>query len=136
MKPLTMVITRGTRNHNPLNIRIGNKWKGLKTPTTDGTFDQFISVYGGYRAAFIILRNYIRKYKCNTVRKIISRFAPSSENNTAAYIKTVCMKTGYKPDKELKPTYDDLAKLVYAMAWVESMATPSTEMLRYSWGLI
>lgn len=131
-----MGIPRGIRNNNPLNIRIGNKWKGLKTPNTDGAFDQFISVYWGYRAAFVILRNYIKKHKCNTVRKIISRFAPSNENNTAAYIKTVCKKTGYKPDQELKPTYDDLAKLVYAMAWVESMATPSTATLRLAWSLI
>lgn len=131
-----MGIPRGIRNNNPLNIRIGNKWKGLKTPNTDGAFDQFISVQWGYRAAFIILRNYINKHKCNTVRKIISRFAPSSENNTAAYIKTVCKKTGYQPDQELRPIYADLAKLVYAMAWVESMAVPSTNTLRYAWNLI
>lgn len=131
-----MRVPRGIRNNNPLNIRIGNKWKGLKVPNTDGSFDQFISVYWGYRAAFVILRNYIRKYKYNTVKKIISRFAPSTENNTAAYIKTVCAKTGYKPDQVLSPTYDDLSKLVYAMAWVESMATPSTQTLRFSWLLI
>lgn len=131
-----MGIPRGIRNNNPLNIRIGNKWKGLKTPNTDGAFDQFISVQWGYRAAFIILRNYINKHKCNTVRKIISRFAPSSENNTAAYIKTVCKKTGFQPDQELKPTYPDLSKLVYAMAWVESMAAPSTNTLRFAWNLI
>lgn len=129
-------ITRGVRNNNPLNIRIGNKWKGLKTPNTDGAFDQFISVYWGYRAAFIILRNYIRKYRCNTVEKIITRWAPSNENNTAAYIKTVCAKIGYKPDQIITPTYDDLSKLVYAMAWVESMVTPSTATLRFSYGLI
>lgn len=127
---------RGIRNNNPLNIRIGNKWKGLKTPNTDGAFDQFISVYWGYRAAFIILRNYINKYKCNTICEIIARWAPSKENNTNAYIKTVCRKTGYAPDAIIKPTYEDLSKLVYAMAWVESMATPSCATLRYSWDLI
>ena len=127
---------RGIRNHNPLNIRIGNKWKGLKTPNTDGAFDQFISVYWGYRAAFVILRNYINRYKCNTVAKIIARWAPSKENNTDAYIKTVCKKTGFKPDTVIKPQYEDLSKLVYAMAWVESMATPSCATLRFSWDLI
>lgn len=131
-----MGIPRGIRNNNPLNIRIGNKWKGLKTPNTDGAFDQFISVQWGYRAAFVILRNYINKYKCNTVAKIIARWAPSKENNTAAYIKTVCKKTGFQPDQELRPAYTDLAKLVYAMAWVESMAAPSANTLRYAWNLI
>lgn len=129
-------VTRGIRNNNPLNIRIGNKWQGLKTPNTDGAFDQFISIYWGYRAAFVLLRNYITKHKCNTVAKIIARWAPSSENNTAAYTKTVCKMTGFKPDEEIKPDYDDLSKLVYAMAWVESMAQPSTKTLRFAWDLI
>lgn len=129
-------LARGIRNNNPLNIRIGNKWKGLKTPNTDGAFDQFISVYWGYRAAFVILRNYITKHKCDTVAKIIARWAPSNENNTAAYTKTVCIKTGFKADQIIKPEYHDLSKLVYAMAWVESMATPSAATLHFSWDLI
>lgn len=131
-----MASTRGIRNNNPLNIRIGNKWLGLKTTNTDGTFDQFISVNWGYRAAFIILRNYIRKYKCDTVAKIINRFAPSSENNTEAYIKHVCRITGFDRDTKLFPTYYDLSKLVYAMAVVESKARPSTDVLRLAWNLI
>lgn len=128
--------TRGIRNNNPLNIRIGNKWKGLKTPNTDGAFDQFISLPWGYRAAFVILKNYINRHKCDTVEKIITRWAPSNENDTKAYIKTVCRLTSFQPDTKLFPTYYDLSRLVYAMARVESKATPSTEMLRYSWGLI
>ena len=131
-----MAIPRGIRNNNPLNIRIGNKWKGRKLPNTDGAFDQFISVQWGYRAAFIILRNYINKHQCNSVAKIIARWAPSSENNTASYINTVCKKTGYKPDTVIRPQYNDLSKLVYAMAWVESMAAPSTKTLRLAWDII
>lgn len=129
-------ITRGIRNNNPLNIRIGNKWKGLKYPNTDGAFDQFISVYWGYRAAFIILRNYIKKYKCNTIAKIIARWAPTNENNTEAYIKTVCTTMGRGPKDEIRPDYNDLAELVYAMAKVESKATPSTATLKLSWDLM
>lgn len=131
-----MGVPRGIRNNNPLNIRIGNKWKGLKTPNTDGAFDQFLSVQWGYRAAFIILRNYIRKHKCDTVAKIINRFAPSNENNTEAYIKHVCRITGFERDTKLFPTYYDLSKLVYAMAVVESNARPSTDVLRLAWNLI
>lgn len=128
--------TRGARNNNPLNIRIGNKWKGLKTPNTDGAFDQFISVTWGYRAAFVILRNYIRKHGCNTPAKIIARWAPSKENNTDAYIKTVCRMTGFKPDQIINADYHDLSILVYVMAWVESEMRPSASTLRHSWNLI
>lgn len=128
--------TRGIRNNNPLNIRIGNKWKGLKTPNTDGAFDQFISVQWGYRAAFVILRNYINRHKCDTVEKIIKRWAPSNENNTEAYIKSVCNITDFKPDTKIPPTYHELSRLVYAMAVVESKARPSTDVLRLAWNLI
>lgn len=122
-------ITRGIRNNNPLNIRIGNNWKGLKKPNTDGAFDQFVSIYYGYRAAFILLRNYITKHKCNTIAKIIARWAPRNENDTDSYINVVCKKTGFKPDEIIKPEYHDLSKLVYAMAWVESNDVPSTATL-------
>lgn len=133
---MTTRVTRGIRNCNPLNIRIGNKWKGLKTPNTDGAFDQFVNMYFGYRAAFVTLRNYINKHKCDTVAKIINRWAPRNENNTEAYIKTVCKRTGFARDQVLQAKFDDLSKLVHAMAFVESMATPSTATLRYSWNLI
>lgn len=131
-----MATPRGIRNNNPLNIRIGNKWKGLKIPNTDKAFDQFTSMVWGYRAAFIVLKNYINKHHCNTVAKIISRFAPSTENNTASYIKIVCTKTGFKPDDVVEPTFKHLSKLVYAMAWVESMAVPSIATLKDAWKLI
>ena len=128
--------TRGVRNNNPLNIRRGNKWKGLAAVQTDKAFDVFISMPWGIRAAFVILRNYIKKYGCNTVPKIIARWAPSSENDTQAYIKRVLLKTGFKADTIIKPTYDDLSKMIWAMAWVESLYMPSTSDLRYSWDLI
>ena len=53
----------------------------------------------GVRAAFIVLRNYIVRHKCNTVRKIIKRWAPENENNTAKYIETVCQRSHLEPDE-------------------------------------
>lgn len=128
--------TRGIRNCNPLNIRIGNPKKGLREKNTDGSFEQFINIYWGYRAAFVLLKEYINKHKCNTVEKIIRRFPSSSENNTERYIKTVCELTGWKRDRRVKADYYDLSILVYAMAWVESMSTPTSNMLLLSWLLI
>ena len=44
----------------------------------------------GYRAIFKILFNYYRNYKLDTIRKMITRWAPPEDNNhTEAYIKTV-----------------------------------------------
>ena len=75
-------LPRGIRNNNPLNIRIGNNWAGEKTPNTDGTFEQFVSMAYGIRAALIIIHNYMYKYKLTTIEKIISRWAPRFENKT------------------------------------------------------
>lgn len=111
---------RGIRNNNPLNIRVGNTWLGEVTNPTDRQFEQFVSMRYGIRAAFIILRRYIRRYHLDTVPDIIATWAPSSENNTTAYIDTVCSVSGIPHDAHIK--YEDkptMIRLVMAMAKVE-----------------
>lgn len=111
---------RGIRNNNPLNIRIGNTWLGEVPNPTDSDFEQFVSPVYGLRAAFCILRRYIRRYGRNTVRKIVHSWAPSSENNCDAYIKIVCQQSKLDPDETL--LYEDaerMWKLVQGMALAE-----------------
>lgn len=113
-------IPRGIRNCNPLNIRIGNVWLGEVPNPTDNEFEQFVSMFYGLRAGFILLRRYIRRYHLTTVPDIISRWAPGSENNTVKYIDTVCQLSGIAPDAQMK--YEDeetLVNLVDAMILVE-----------------
>ena len=113
-------IPRGIRNCNPLNIRIGNVWLGEVPNPTDNEFEQFVSMFYGLRAGFILLRRYIRRYHLSTVPDIISRWAPGSENNTVKYIDTVCQLSGIAPDVQLD--YGDeetLVNLVDAMILVE-----------------
>ena len=113
-------IPRGIRNNNPLNIRIGNVWLGEVASTTDNEFEQFVSMFYGLRAGFILLRRYIRRYHLTTVPDIISRWAPNNENNTVKYIDTVCQLSGIAPDTQIK--YEDeetLVNLVDAMILVE-----------------
>ena len=75
----------GIRNNNPLNIRFSpmNNWKG-QTGSNKG-FCVFESLEFGYRAALVLLSNYQRK-GYDTVAKIVSHWAPASENDTEAYI--------------------------------------------------
>lgn len=111
---------RGIRNNNPLNIRIGNTWLGEVPNPTDSDFEQFVHVKYGLRAGFCILRRYIRRYKRNTVRKIVTAWAPSSENNTERYIQLVCKFGCLDPDVEIR--FEDsltMCSLVQAMARVE-----------------
>ena len=63
---------------------------------------QFKSLEYGWRAAFYLLtRTYYHKYRLYTIRTIIRRWAPSSENNTEAYIANVSRLTGIAPDEPL-----------------------------------
>ncbi|WP_338805152.1 structural protein [Xenorhabdus griffiniae] len=87
-------MSRGINNHNPGNIRHGDKWQGLCSRQTDQSFCQFIAPEYGIRAMIVIIRNYERKYGLNTIRQIITRWAPPSENDTESYISYVSRSIG------------------------------------------
>ena len=114
-------IPRGIRNNNPLNLRVGNNWKGEVANPSDHAFEQFTEMKWGVRAAFIVLRNYIVRHKCNTIRKIISRWAPANENNTQAYIATVSQRANIKPDEVINVDNTcQMIALLLAMCYVEN----------------
>lgn len=113
-------IPRGIRNNNPLNIRIGNVWLGEVATPTDPDFEQFVGMEYGLRAGFVLLRRYIRHYRKDTIRAIISTWAPSTENNTEAYIQRVASSMNIDADEPLR--YEDektMCQLVAAMCLVE-----------------
>ena len=114
--------SRGLRNDNPLNIRHGkSQWVGMREKQTDKSFVQFTESMYGYRAAFVLLKNYIGKGK-DTIGKIIAKWAPSSDgNNTQSYINYVSKSTGIKASHALKwEDKDDLVEIVRSMAHMES----------------
>ena len=91
---------RGIRNNNPGNIRHGQNWQGLNPDgrNIDPAFCVFKSPVFGIRALAKVLMNYKKIHGLNTVRQIISRYAPPNENQTKAYIKTVAEQIGVYPD--------------------------------------
>lgn len=113
---------RGLRNNNPLNIRIStDKFVGEVQPSQDKAFKQFDTMTHGYRAAFRVLRTYINNYKCDTIRKIISRWAPATENNTLAYVMTVSDRAGISPDAPISADNREMMiRIVAAMSFVEN----------------
>lgn len=132
-------LPRGYRNNNPLNLRISNNnWVGKVYDNTDGSFEQFTSMAYGYRAALVTIRNYVNKYGLNTISKIISRWAPSNENNTAGYIQRVCSITGFAADMVVDPNNKQtMCKLIYAMSIVENgnSPKPDEEAINNGWSL-
>lgn len=113
---------RGIRNNNPLNIRRNpaNNWIGKIQNPTDKTFEQFTSIEYGIRAAYVLIRNYIRLGR-NTPQLIIEKWAPPTENNTNAYVTHACMTAGLKPDEILTSRKrNEIISLVHAMSIVEN----------------
>lgn len=110
---------RGIRNNNPLNIRIGNTWLGERNNPTDNAFEEFVSIEYGYRAAFCILRRYIKRYHKNTITSIISTWAPANENNTQRYIDFVADKMQISPSDIID--YGDKVQMLRLVAAMQLM---------------
>ena len=121
--------TRGIRNNNPLNIRrTSTRWQGARKEQTDKSFVQFETMAYGYRAAWKILQTYYERFctqgKAYTVRNIIERWAPPTENDTEAYIKSVLKLSSIGGKEKLLPpsnvlSYGRLSRLVIAMTCIE-----------------
>lgn len=112
-------LPRGMRNNNPGNLRISSSpWQG-KIPAdqnTDGAFEQFVNYAYGTRAMIKLLINYMQSGR-NTIRSILYRYAPPSDNNdTEAYVQAVSIATQYGPETPLTANREVLTRLVIAMA--------------------
>jgi hypothetical protein len=126
---MTNSSTPGIRNNNPGNIRRSDdKWQGLAQVQPDSQFFTFQSPVYGIRAIARLLINYQDKYSLNTIREIISRWAPPAENPTAAYIEAVTQRTGFDADEQLDMhAYENLRALVTAIIWQENGQQPYSD---------
>ena len=103
--------------NNIFNIRTGAKWQGM-TGATKG-FVEFETREYGIRAWIVLMHNYRVKHRCGTVRAIVTRFAPPSENQTQAYIK-YCRERVYKSAITWLSNTVDYVRLDIAMAKMET----------------
>lgn len=89
----------GLRNNNPGNLRVSPApWRG--TIGENQGFAVFDTMHNGLRALARQIITYQDRYNIRTVSAAISRWAPSTENNTAQYIAFVCSVLNCKPDDE------------------------------------
>lgn len=133
---------RGIRNNNPLNIRRGSAWRGLKATQTDKEFCEFESMQMGIRAALILMRNHITGFsgsrpRMNTLRKLIGIWAPPTENATERYINQVAKRVGISPTQIIDPSDRKLITgIAYEMAAVECGQYVDESYFRSAWDLI
>ena len=115
-------MSRGLKNNNPGNIRRSKtRYVGEISPSADAEFKQFESVAYGYRAMFVLLDSYRRRYSLSTIRQMINRYAPPSENFTEGYIRFVAQRTGIHPDEALDTRSErDMVPIIMAMSEIEN----------------
>jgi hypothetical protein len=130
-------MTRGYRNNNPGNLRkTSTVWVGQVIPGSDDAFMQFTSMELGYRAIFVLLNGYINK-GYNTIEKIINRYAPTSENNTSAYVTRAVQISGISKDKVIDfASSHDIVKIVAAISTVENGITPDWTVITAGYNLL
>jgi hypothetical protein len=90
----------------------------------------------GYRAMFVLLHTYQRKYGLNTIASIISRYAPSVENHTEAYINAVAEASGVPATSHITTTNADvMVPIVVAMSKVENGVPAELSEVETGWKL-
>lgn len=113
------VFPRGIRNNNPGNIKEnGTPWKGRIKPADqvepmkDDVFVVFSSMRYGLRAMARALLNRMNRGE-NSIRQLVTAWAPPTENLTNEYVNAVSARTGIAPDAPLKR--EDTPRLMEAM---------------------
>lgn len=125
--------SRGYRNRNPGNIDYveSNKWQGQigrEDPPLNGSrprFAKFSTHEFGIRALAALLTTYQDRHGLRTIGGIINRWAPGSENDTAAYARHVSLLTGRGVMEPLDlHRHEDMAPLVAAIITHELGGNP------------
>ena len=130
-------MSRGLQNCNPGNIRQSKvRYKGEVRPSRDPAFKQLESLAWGYRAIFVLLDTYRIRYGLDTIRGMISRWAPPSENHTETYIRAVADAVGI-PDGQPLNTRDrtTMLRMAAAISRVENGAAADMGEVELGWEL-
>lgn len=104
---------KNVRLNNPLNIERRDDWDGLATVQKDKRFCTFDTPEYGFRAAYIILLKYLARDD-NTIKKIISKWAPSVENHVDGYANFIGQRTNKDVNSFVEP--EDLPAIMLAMS--------------------
>lgn len=119
----------GIRLNNPGLLEItGDKWEGMADEQLHDRFITFKSAAYGIRAMARTHITYQNKYNIHTLRGMISRRAPSSENPIENYIKYVSDKSGISPDDEIDARdYKTAFEITRAIIAFENGQQPYTD---------
>lgn len=130
-------MSRGLRNNNPGNIRRSRvRYKGEVRPSRDPDFKEFSTMAYGYRAVFVLLDTYRSRYGLTTIRQMLNRYAPPTENFTEGYVRFVADYTGVMPDEVIDTRSEkDMIPIVAAMSKIENGVAANIADVERGWEL-
>lgn len=130
-------MSRGLRNCNPGNIRrSATRYVGEVSPSRDAEFKEFETMAYGYRAMFVLIDSYSRRYGLNTIRSIISRYAPPTENFTEGYVRFITRRTGIAAEEKIDTrSAKDMIPIVAAMSEIENGVAANMTDVEAGWEL-
>lgn len=115
----------GLRNNNPGNLRPSNRYKWQGEVGENKGFVVFDTELNGLRAMARNLKNQQRLHGLNTIASVITKYAPESENDTAAYIAFVAREAGVSAHTPIDLENDmQLIKIQRAMIKMENGVQP------------
>ena len=130
-------MSRGLRNNNPGNIRRSKvRYKGEVRPSRDPDFKEFSTMAYGYRAVFVLLDTYRSRYGLATIRQMLNRYAPPTENFTEGYVRFVADYSGVMPDEVVDTRSEkDMIPIVAAMSKIENGVAANIADVERGWEL-
>ena len=130
-------MSRGLRNNNPGNIRRSRvRYKGEVRPSRDPDFKEFSTMAYGYRAVFVLLDTYRIRYGLTTIRQMLNRYAPPTENFTEGYVRFVADYSGVMPDEVIDTRSEkDMIPIVAAMSKIENGVAANIADVERGWEL-
>lgn len=122
----------GITLNNPLNLHFSEHrlWPGLNPsePQRQGIC-HFLSLEDGYRAALMLMHEYMSVYNLLTPAAIIYRWAPATEHKTHLYLAAVCALSGLDQNELIDDMSIEMLQLLVAMARMETGLRPDVTYL-------
>ncbi|WP_158935067.1 hypothetical protein [Burkholderia sp. S171] len=122
----------GSAAHKLVSGKDGNSGAGdgpvnnpgnLRVPGSTTQFQHFDNADQGALAMDRQLQLYAQRDRLSTLQAIIGKYAPSSENDTAAYVRDVAGRTGFESDKPLDMN-DPAIRAAVEAAMIHHEGTP------------
>ena len=105
-------------------------------PSRDPDFKEFSTMAYGYRAVFVLLDTYRSRYGLATIRQMLNRYAPPTENFTEGYVRFVADYSGVMPDEVVDTRSEkDMIPIVAAMSKIENGVAANIEDVERGWEL-